>query len=154
MTLHSTFLIVALMPYLSTAFFVQRPSLLQRTISSCLRSTKLNQDANDQIISSNEKDNLSPLDPTISSQFKILTCSSTSCAKRTKALGLDEYALFSGLYERKENANAFQLIVEETSCLGCCKLGPCVGIEHEDYYGTVALEGMGPNEFSDRVFHK
>lgn len=95
------------------------------------------------------------LDPQISSQFKILTCSSTSCAKRaTQTFGLDEYALLSGLYQRKEHAHASQVIVEETSCLGCCKLGPCVGIEHEDYYGTVALEGMTPNEFSDAVFQK
>jgi hypothetical protein len=28
-----------------------------------------------------------------------------------------------------------------------------VAIEHEDYYGTVALEGMTEAEFSDRVFH-
>lgn len=97
---------------------------------------------------------LAPLDPTISSQFKILTCSSTACAKKSQKLGLDEYALFSGLYERKEAANAPSVTVEETSCLGCCKVGPCVGIEHEDYYGTVALEGMKPNEFQDRVFQK
>mmetsp|Transcript_22642 Transcript_22642/g.27774 ORF Transcript_22642/g.27774 Transcript_22642/m.27774 type:complete len:184 (+) Transcript_22642:85-636(+) len=92
------------------------------------------------------------LDPTISSQFKILTCSATSCSKRSEALGLDEYALFSGLYVRKENANAPEIEVEESSCLGSCKAGPCVGIEHSDYVGTVALEGMKPNEFHNRVF--
>lgn len=113
--------------------------------SSPLRVTN----RNDSI---DEKDVI--LDPQISSQFKILACSSTSCAKRTQMFGLDEYALISGLYQRKEHANASQVTVEETSCLGCCKVGPCVGIEHEDYYGTVALEGMKPNEFSDRVFQK
>ena len=32
-------------------------------------------------------------------------------------------------------------------------MAPCVGVEHEDYEGTVALEGMSTIEFSDRVFH-
>ena len=104
---------------------------------------------------SNEVDlGVSALDPNIASQFKIVTCSSTSCTKKSQALGLDEYALFSGLFQRKEMSNVPQVEVEETGCLGCCQVGPCVGIEHEDFYGTVALEGMKPNEFSDRVFQK
>ena len=108
----------------------------------------MNQDEEDR------DDESSLLDPKVSSQFKILTCSSTSCTKRSQAFGLDEYALFSGLYQRKEEAGASPVEIEESSCLGCCKVGPCVGIEHEDYYGTVALEGMKPNEFNDRVFQK
>jgi hypothetical protein len=32
-------------------------------------------------------------------------------------------------------------------------MAPCVAIEHEDYEGTVALQGMTESEFSDRVFH-
>ena len=44
--------------------------------------------------------------------------------------------------------------MEETSCLGSCKKAPCGAIEHEEYEGTVALEGMDSSEFSDRVFHR
>ena len=69
-------------------------------------------------------------------------------------VGLDEYALLGGLYQRKEDANACEITVEETSCLGGCKVGPCVGVAHEDYFGTVSLEGMKPNEFNDSYFHK
>ncbi len=114
-----------------------------------MTSNSNNNEAIDQETTSNNN---------ISSQFKILTCSSTPCSKRSQAFGLDEYALFSGLYQRREEADEYldasQVVIEESSCLGCCKVGPCIGIEHEDYYGTVALEGMKPNEFKDRVFQK
>ena len=87
----------------------------------------------------------------VAGQFKILTCSATSCAKKRKDLGMDEFSTFSAFYMRaKENAPS--MTVEETSCLGCCKAAPCVAIEHEDYEGPVAVEGMSPVEFSDRVF--
>jgi hypothetical protein len=102
-----------------------------------------------------EKQSSSPeLDPEIASQFKILTCSSTACTKKKISLGLDEYALYSGLYGRKEGGSvgASEVIVEESSCLGCCKFAPCVGIEHEDYFGMVGLEGMSDNELNDSVF--
>lgn len=29
--------------------------------------------------------------------------------------------------------------------------GPCVAIQHEDFVGNVALEGMTSNEFKERV---
>jgi len=93
------------------------------------------------------------LDPEIASQFKILTCSATSCAARRRKVGLDEFATLAGLYERKEGACASEVEVEESSCLGCCKNAPCVAIEHEDFFGTVALEGMTPGEFNDNLFH-
>ena len=100
---------------------------------------------------SNEKLDEQTLDPLISSQFTIKVCSATSCAKKSRSLGLDDYEVLSGMYERKEGAGASQVEVEEISCLGCCKFAPCVGIEHEDYVGTVSLEGMGSNEFKDSV---
>lgn len=65
--------------------------------------------------------------------------------------GVDEYAIFGGLYERKEAAGAPAVTVEESSCLGCCKNAPCVAIVHEDFVGYVGLEGMTPNEFNDSV---
>jgi len=89
----------------------------------------------------------------IAGQFKVLTCASTSCAKKRKELGQDEYATFSELYVRAKNTLP-TMTVEESTCLGCCKAAPCVGIEHEDYDGTVALDGMTDSEFSDRVFQK
>jgi hypothetical protein len=83
------------------------------------------------------------LDANIAKQFKVKTCSSTACEKRTLAFGLDEYSLFSGIYERKEGMEATKDVeVEEASCMGRCKFGPCIAVEHEDYEGTVGLEGM------------
>ncbi len=49
----------------------------------------------------NTKESLLDLDPEISKQFTIKTCSATSCAKKSQSFGLDEYALYSGLYVRK-----------------------------------------------------
>lgn len=40
------------------------------------------------------------LDPDNAGQFKVLTCTSTSCANRRQALGLDEYATFGAFYTR------------------------------------------------------
>ena len=95
----------------------------------------------------------SELDPDIAGQFKIVTCSSTACAKRSKAFGLDEYALYSGIYERKELNDATRGIeVEEGSCMGRCKFAPCIGVEHEDFDGKVGLEGMTDEEIQSRVF--
>lgn len=92
-------------------------------------------------------------DTSIASQFKVVTCSASSCAAKRKVVGLDEYATFSSLWVRaKEHMPEIQ--VEETSCLGACKKAPCVGIEHAEYEGTVALGGMDSFEFSDRVFHR
>ena len=67
---------------------------------------------------------------------------------------MDEYALFSGIYERKEENGASNVQVEEGTCMGRCKFGPCVGIKHEDYEGMVGLEGMMGDEFQYRVFQK
>jgi len=96
---------------------------------------------------------LTDYDSDCARQFKVLTCSATSCSQKRKVLGLDDYATFSAFFERIENRIP-EIAVEETSCLGSCKKAPCVAIEHEEYEGTVALEGMNSFEFSDRVFHR
>lgn len=87
-------------------------------------------------------------------KFKILTCSSTSCSKMREDMGIDEFAIFGSIYERKTAANADEVQVEESSCLGSCKLAPCVAVEHEDFVGSVSLEGMTPAEFNARSFHR
>ena len=91
--------------------------------------------------------------PACAVKFKVLACCATSCAQKRKFLGLDEIATFSALFERVEERIP-EIQVEETSCLGSCKQAPCVAIEHTEYDGTVALEGMDAFEFSDRVFHR
>ena len=84
---------------------------------------------------------------TVSRQFTMLVCAASACARKRQTLGLDEYATLAALCDRG-------VAVEETrSCLGGCQLGPCVSVEHEDFEGPVALEGMRPQEFRDRVFH-
>jgi (2Fe-2S) ferredoxin len=92
-------------------------------------------------------------DPDVAKQFKVLTCSATSCAAKRKALSLDDYATFSAFWERIQDRIP-EVQVEETSCLGACKKAPCVAIEHEEFEGTVAMEGMDTFEFADRVFHR
>lgn len=90
----------------------------------------------------------------VARQFKIVTCSASSCTAMRKKLSLDEYATFSLLYERLVQNELLPIIpIEETSCLGSCAMAPCVAIEHEDYDGTVALYGMSPSEFQLRTFH-
>ena len=86
------------------------------------------------------------------SKFKIVTCMSTSCAKKRKELGIDSLSTFTALYTRsKGDGNEPRIVVEEGPCLGSCKMAPCVAVEHEDFVGTVSLVGMTDNEFSDRV---
>ena len=94
------------------------------------------------------------LDPNICSQFKILTCTSKWCSEKRQVLGMDQYATFGAMYERKERAGASAVEVEECPCLGRCKLAPCVAVEHEDFVGTVGLEGMTDAELNDSIFHK
>jgi hypothetical protein len=90
----------------------------------------------------------------IAQQFKLLICSASSCAAQRQALQLEEYATFSAFWERIDDVGLLdQFVMEETSCLGACTKAPCVAVEHADYDGTVALDGMDPLEFADRVFH-
>ena len=82
-----------------------------------------------------------------------MTCMSTSCSKKRKDLGLDSLSTFGALYARSMKSEVGELCipVEEGPCMGACKKAPCVAVEHEDFVGSVALEGMTDGEFSDRV---
>ena len=93
------------------------------------------------------------LDPSVAGKFKILTCSSTACTKKRKELFQDELSTFTAMYCLKEENNAPTVQIEESPCLGNCKMAPCVGIEHDDYEGLVSLDGMTDSEFQARVFH-
>lgn len=92
---------------------------------------------------------------TEASKFTILTCSSTACAKKRDTFQMDEYATYGAFFSRIQE-NESQVKVEESPCLGSCKFAPCVAIEHEDFVGQVALEGMSSTEFDNRwyVLHK
>jgi len=93
-----------------------------------------------------------PLDPSVAKQFKVVTCMGSACAERSAFFGIEQYALYSGMYVRKEDNGAPLVQVEEGPCMGRCRLGPCITVEHEDYEGRVALEGMEDDEFAARVF--
>ena len=111
-------------------------------------------------MSQNDLENYMDTDDTIATDEKteaiyqamsIHVCSSTSCTKKRKILGMDEFATFGAMYER---ASTTGLTVEESTCLGSCKLAPCVAVQHEDYMGNIGLEGMTDNELSLRLFHR
>lgn len=91
------------------------------------------------------------LDPSVAEKFKVVTCMSTSCSQKRKTFGMDSLATFGAFFSRSTEGNAPSVRVEEGPCLGACKLAPCVAIEHDDFVGNVALEGMTESEFSDRV---
>jgi NADH:ubiquinone oxidoreductase subunit E len=91
------------------------------------------------------------IDPSVAGKFKIISCTSTSCSKKRKSLGLDSLATFGALYSRAKNGCAPAVSVEEGPCMGGCKMAPCVSVEHDEFVGGVSLEGMSDNEFSDRV---
>lgn len=65
---------------------------------------------------------------------------------------MDPYSTFSALYTRIRDSDFPNVQIEETSCLGMCRFAPCVAVEHDDFDGTVALEGMTWSEFNSRVF--
>jgi Thioredoxin-like [2Fe-2S] ferredoxin len=86
------------------------------------------------------------------SKFKVVTCMSTSCSKKRKDLGLDSLSTFGAFYSRsKGERENLSIAVEEGPCMGACKMAPCVAVEHDDFLGSVALEGMTDQEFADRV---
>ncbi len=82
-------------------------------------------------------------------KFKIVTCMSTACSRKRRSLGMDELSTFGAMYSRASDS---RVKVEEGPCIGSCKKGPCVAIEHEDFVGTVALEGMTADEFSSDAY--
>lgn len=87
----------------------------------------------------------------VASKFKVMTCSASSCAQKRKVMRLDDFATYGGFYNRIKEGPFDTVQLEETSCLGSCKLAPAVAIQHEDFVGNVALEGMTDNEFSKCV---
>lgn len=102
------------------------------------------------------KQQLPSLDTSIAQQFTIQVCTSTSCTKLLKNLGLDRYHVLGEIYSKAQSAKVEScMVIEDGGCQGGknCKLGPCVAVLHDDFVGNVALEGMGSNEFRERVFH-
>jgi hypothetical protein len=92
------------------------------------------------------------IDLNVAGKFKIVTCSAVSCAKKRSALRMDPYSTFSAFYMRIKDSDFPNVQIEETSCLGRCRFAPCVAVEHADFDGSVALEGMTSSEFNARVF--
>ena len=82
-------------------------------------------------------------------KFKILTCMSTACSRKRESLGMDNLSTFGAMYSR---ASSSRVEVEEGPCIGSCKKAPCVSIEHEDFFGSVALEGMTADEFASDAY--
>lgn len=83
-------------------------------------------------------------------KFKILVCSSTSCARKREILGMDEYETLANMYSLVKDSDVRVSAVEECPCLGSCDFAPCIAIEHDDFVGPVALEGMTESEFAAR----
>lgn len=119
--------------------------------SPCHRQSRLESAATGDQDTSNKQ-----LDKSTAQQFTIQVCTSTSCCKKLDNLGLDKYQVLGDLYERARVENVeTDLIIEDGGCRGGknCGLGPCVAVLHEDFDGSVALEGMAQSEFNERVFH-
>jgi len=84
----------------------------------------------------------------VCSLITIQVCTSSTCSNKRRALGHDDGFLITDFYEKVNNVGAHGITIEESNCLGQCKKGPCVSVNHEDYEGSVALEGMTPMEFN------
>ena len=52
----------------------------------------------------------------IAKQFKILTCSATSCAKQRTILGMDPFATYGAFYNRIQEGQYPHIALEEVSC--------------------------------------
>lgn len=91
------------------------------------------------------------LDEAVAGKFTIRTCASTSCTARRRQLHLDEFATYTDFFVLIQE-RAPSVSIEESPCLGSCRLGPCVAIEHDEYDGPVSVEGMTPEEFAKCVF--
>lgn len=98
----------------------------------------------------------STMDPGVASQFTVRVCTSSNCSRRLAQAGLDQYQILGEMYGRAADAGVHEsMVVEEGTCQGGrnCKRGPCVAVQHRDFDGNVALEGMTGPEFDARVFH-
>lgn len=96
---------------------------------------------------------LPEMDPDVAAKFKVVTCMSKACSEKRTVLMQDQLSTFSAFWARSQD-RAPSVQVEESPCLGSCKQAPCVGIVHEDYEGSVALEGMSEPEFNSKVFQR
>jgi hypothetical protein len=68
----------------------------------------------------------SRLDPDIAAQFMIQVCTSTSCTRKLKEAGLDQYHVLGEIYARAQSANLEKfMIIEDGGCQGGknCKMG-------------------------------
>lgn len=110
--------------------------VLNERFDSMLKSTAEN-DVADEVIAKQEK------------KFKIVTCMSTACSRKRSSLGMDSLCTFSALYTRASDS---RVQVEEGPCMGSCMKAPVVSIEHKDFFGSVALEGMTADEFESDAF--
>jgi hypothetical protein len=109
---------------------------LAERFHSTLEATS-NNDLSDEVIAEQEE------------KFKIVTCMSTACSRKRESLGMDNLCTFGAMYSR---ASSSRVEVEEGPCIGSCKKAPCVSIEHEDFFGNVALEGMTADEFASDAY--
>ena len=69
---------------------------------------------------------------------------------------MDQYHSLGEIYAQAQAAGLERdMIIEDGGCQGGknCKLGPCVSVQHEEFMGNVALEGMQASEFRESVFH-
>jgi hypothetical protein len=96
------------------------------------------------------------VDPTVAvaNKFKMVTCMSDACAQKRIENGQDEYSTFGAFFSRSRARSPWVVCIEEVACLGSCKKGPCAGVVHEDYEGTVVLKGMDEAESTAKVFHR
>lgn len=123
---------------------------------SCKRLKMDTTDSDSSILESSEQQHAEVA--AAAAKFEITTCMSPSCNRKRKEAGLDPLSTFAAMYERSKQAGAANgnsdlfVNVEESPCMGACQYGPCVSIQHDDFVGSVALEGMTETEFADRTF--
>ena len=103
------------------------------------------------LFQSNQVDQQASAITSVAEKIKIITFISTSCNKKREDLNMDKLTTYGAFYQRIQDSSTPMVQLEEGPCLGCCKSAPCVAIEHEDFVGTVALEGMTDSEFPDRM---
>lgn len=118
--------------------------------SSRIRQHERKETKNTGLYGSVEEEEKEILDPEVAAKFKVVTCFSKSCNERRKRFGLDPLATFVEMYSRAQES-APCVVVEEGPCLGSCRNGPVVAIQHDDFIGHVSIEGMTESEFSERV---
>jgi Thioredoxin-like [2Fe-2S] ferredoxin len=151
----SSFLIYLFLPSAESSFHLSRcaskPPLPSHVVAWLDRSEG-SLDDSAAVVGYDEEGPYDPmLEDSVAGKFTIRTCASTSCSARRRQLRLDEFATYTAFYVLSQE-RAPSVSVAESSCLGSCRLGPCVAIEHDDYDGPVSVEGMAPDEFAKRVF--